>query len=66
MISSTGIPQSHNTAEEGRIIREDEIDYCEITERKIYLNLTSGEAVDYYERIENLETKLNNYFFHRA
>ncbi len=53
---------------EGRIIREDEIVFCEIIDRKIYLNLTSGEVVDYYERIENLETKLNNRFYrcHRS
>ena len=31
---------------EGRIIREDEIVFCEIIDRKIYLNLTSGEVVD--------------------
>ncbi|MCI8801522.1 LytTR family DNA-binding domain-containing protein [Acetatifactor muris] len=53
---------------EGRIIREDEIVFCEIIDRKIYLNLTSGEVVDYYERIENLETKLDNRFYrcHRS
>ena len=53
---------------EGRIIREDEIVFCEIIDRKIYLNLASGEVVDYYERIENLETKLNNRFYrcHRS
>ncbi len=53
---------------EGRIIREDEIVFCEIIDRKIYLNLASGEVVDYYERIEKLETKLNNRFYrcHRS
>ena len=53
---------------EGRIIREDEIVFCEIIDRKIYLNLASGEVVDYYERIENLETKLGSHFFrcHRS
>ena len=53
---------------EGRIIREDEIIFCEIIDRKIYLNLTSGEVVDYYERIENLESKLDSHFFrcHRS
>ncbi len=53
---------------EGRIIREDEIVFCEIIDRKIYLNLASGEVVDYYERIENLETKLDNRFYrcHRS
>ena len=53
---------------EGRIIREEEIVFCEIIDRKIYLNLASGEVVDYYERIENLETKLGSHFFrcHRS
>ena len=53
---------------EGRIIREEEIVFCEIIDRKIYLNLASGEVVDYYERIENLETKLSSHFFrcHRS
>ena len=53
---------------EGRIIRKDEIVFCEIIDRKIYLNMTSGEVLDYYERIENLEAKLGSYFFrcHRS
>ena len=53
---------------EGRIIREEEIVFCEIIDRKIYLNLTSGEVVDYYERLEHLETKLDSHFFrcHRS
>lgn len=53
---------------EGRIIPKDEIVFCEIIDRKIYLNLVSGEVVDYYERIENLEKKLDNHFFrcHRS
>ena len=53
---------------EGRIILKKEIVFCEIIDRKIYLNLTSGEVVDYYERIENLESKLDSHFFrcHRS
>ena len=53
---------------EGRIIREDEIVFCEVIDRKIYLNLASGEVVDYYDRIETLETKLDSHFFrcHRS
>ena len=53
---------------EGRIIRKDEIVFCEIIDRKIYLNLVSDEVLDYYERIENLETKLGGHFFrcHRS
>ncbi|GFI10318.1 transcriptional regulatory protein BtsR [Lachnospiraceae bacterium] len=53
---------------EGRIIPKDEIVFCEIIDRKIYLHLVSGEVVDYYERIEKLETKLDNRFYrcHRS
>ncbi len=53
---------------EGRIIPKDEIVFCEIIDRKIYLNLVSGDVVDYYERIENLETKLDKRFYrcHRS
>ena len=53
---------------EGRIILKDEIVFCEIIDRKIYLNLDSSEVIDYYERIEHLETKLGAHFFrcHRS
>ena len=53
---------------EGRIIPKDEIVFCEVIDRKIYLNLASGEVVDYYERIENLEAKLDKHFYrcHRS
>ncbi len=53
---------------ETRIIPKDEIVFCEIIDRKIYLHLASGEVLDYYERIENLETKLDDHFFrcHRS
>ncbi|MCI9123993.1 MAG: response regulator transcription factor [Eubacterium sp.] len=52
----------------GRIIRKDEIIFCEIIDRKVYLHLESGEVVDYYERIENLESLLHGHFFrcHRS
>ena len=53
---------------EGRIIRTDDIVFCESIDRKIYLNLVSDEVIDYYERIEHLETKLDSPFFrcHRS
>lgn len=53
---------------ESRIIRKDEIVFCEIIDRKVYLHLESDEVIDYYDRIENLETKLNGNFFrcHRS
>ena len=53
---------------ERRIVPKDEIVFFEVIDRKIYLNLASGEVVDYYDRIENLETKLCSHFFrcHRS
>ena len=53
---------------ESRIISLDDIVFCEIIDRKIYLNLASSEVVDYYDRIENLESKLDSRFFrcHRS
>ena len=53
---------------ERTIIPSDEIVFCEIIDRKVYLHLTSSEVVDYYERIEHLETKLGSSFFrcHRS
>ncbi len=53
---------------ESRIISIRDIVYCEIIDRKIYLHLVSSEVIDYYDRIENLEKKLDHSFFrcHRS
>lgn len=53
---------------ESRIISIEDIVYCEIIDRKVYLHLSSSEILDFYDRIENLEKKLNNNFFrcHRS
>lgn len=53
---------------ESRIISFDDIVFCEIIDRKVYLHLASSEVVDFYERIEKLETKLDSRFFrcHRS
>ncbi len=53
---------------ESRIVPLGDIVFCEIIDRKIYLHLDSSEVVDYYDRIENLETKLSSSFFrcHRS
>lgn len=53
---------------ESRIVTLDEIVYCEVMDRKVYLHLRSGETVDYYERIERLEAKLDRRFYrcHRS
>lgn len=50
------------------IISFDDIVFCEIIDRKIYLHLKTEEVIDYYDRIENLETKLDGRFFkcHRS
>lgn len=53
---------------ESNMIPFDDIIFCEIIDRKVYLYLTSGDVIDYYDRIENLETKLDGRFFkcHRS
>ena len=53
---------------ESNIISFQDIVCCEIIDRKVYLYLVSGEVIDYYERIENLEKKLDKRFFrcHRS
>lgn len=50
------------------VIFFDEIVYCEIIGRKVYLHLTSEEVIDFYGRIENLETRLGSSFYrcHRS
>ncbi|MDE6625951.1 MAG: LytTR family DNA-binding domain-containing protein [Lachnospiraceae bacterium] len=53
---------------ESSIISFDDIIFCEIIDRKVYLHLVSSEVIDFYDRIENLETKLDSRFFrcHRS
>lgn len=53
---------------ESRMIPFDEIIFCEIIDRKIYLHLVSAEVADFYERIENLENRLDGRFYrcHRS
>ncbi len=53
---------------ESNIISFQDIICCEIIDRKVYLYLVSGEVIDFYERIENLEKKLDGRFFrcHRS
>lgn len=53
---------------ESRLVPFEQIIFCEIIDRKVYLHLTSFEIVDYYDRIENLEIKLDGRFFrcHRS
>lgn len=53
---------------ENMLIPFDDIVFCEVIGRKIYLHLLSGEVIDYYEKLENLEIKLGRYFYkcHRS
>ncbi len=53
---------------ESNIVSLQDIIYCEIIDRKVYLHLESGEVIDYYEKMENLEKKLDGRFFkcHRS
>lgn len=53
---------------ESHIISLEEIVFCEIIDRKIYLHLASSGVIDYYDRIEHLEARLGSSFFrcHRS
>lgn len=53
---------------ESCVISLEDIIFCEIIDRKVYLHLASSEVIDFYDRIENLETKLDDRFFrcHRS
>lgn len=50
------------------IIPFEQILYCEVINRKIYLHLNDASVVDYYEKMEHLEQKLDQRFFkcHRS
>lgn len=47
---------------ERSIISFDEIVYAEVIDRKVYLHLASSDVVDFYDRIENLEDRLDGRF----
>lgn len=53
---------------ESRLVPFEDIVFCEIIDRKIYLHLATLEIIDYYDRLEKLETKLDGRFFkcHRS
>ncbi len=53
---------------ESSIIAFQDIIYCESIDRKVYLHLESGKVIDYYEKIDSLEKKLDRRFFkcHRS
>lgn len=53
---------------ERSIISFEEIVFAEVIDRKVYLHLVSSEVVDFYDKIENLEERLDSRFFrcHRS
>ena len=53
---------------ESSLVPFSDIIFCEIIDRKIYLHLKTGEVIDYYDRLERLETKLDSRFYkcHRS
>lgn len=53
---------------ERSVIKLKDILYCEIINRKIGIHLSSGEIIEYYDKISELENKLGGDFFksHRS
>ena len=53
---------------ESSIVFFDDIIYCEVIDRKVYLHLKASAVVDYYEKIERLEEILDKRFYrcHRS
>ena len=51
-----------------QIIPFSEIVYCEVLGRKVYLHRIGGMIIDYYEKLEDLERKVDGRFFkcHRS
>lgn len=53
---------------ETSLVRLDDIVCCEVIDRKLYIRLSNGETVDFYGRLEELESRLDSRFFkcHRS
>ncbi len=53
---------------ESSVISFDDIVFCEVINRKVYLHLKSSQVIDFYEKMENLEMRLDKRFFkcHRS
>lgn len=51
-----------------QIVSLDEIVYCEVQGRKIYLHKNDGMVIDFYDRMEELERRVDRRFFkcHRS
>ena len=53
---------------EKRVLSANEIVYCEVIDRRIYIHMQSGETVSFYGKMEDFEGLLYNNFFkcHRS
>ncbi len=53
---------------ESSVISFEDIIFCEVIDRKIYLHLKGAKILDYYDRIQRLEEKLDGRFYrcHRS
>lgn len=53
---------------EKRVLCVNEIVYCEVMDRRIYIHMQSGETVSFYGKMEDFEKMLNSNFFrcHRS
>ena len=51
-----------------QVVPLDRIVYCEVLGRKVYLHLRDGDVIDYYDRLEDLECRMDGRFFkcHRS
>lgn len=50
------------------VVPLEELFYCEVQGRKVYLHLAGGRVIDYYQRMEQLEREVDRRFFrcHRS
>ena len=53
---------------QSQVVLLSETVYCEVQGRKIYIHQKSGEVIDYYNRMENLKSRVDGRFFqcHRS
>jgi len=59
------IVQKENTYQ---VVSLDQISYCEVSGRKVYLHIKNGDIVDFYCKLEELEQSVDSRFFkcHRS
>lgn len=65
------LPETNLVVQKGalyQLVPMNDIVFCEVINRKIYLHLLNKQVIDYYDTIEQLAQKLNEQFFkcHRS